>query len=321
MRQSRTYVLSALCFLSLSLSARAADIEKFLPKDTDAVLSVNVKQIVDSAVFKKNGLNLVKETLEKNKDVQLIIQATGIDPLKDFERITIGLTIDDPKSPKVMMIFEGKFDPKKITSILDAEAKKPTKIKTDTVNGKTIYKFNEGEKSPVFGAVLDSKTIVLGSLKEYIGTAFEAAQGTAKVEIHKDLSALLAKADSQSSLYFASIIRGKLEKLPLPDPNIKKVIEQIYNLTIDIKAKEDVDLRLGIGVATADSAKQFEQMAQAGVELLKAQIKVTAVQNPELEPIVELVNSLKVTTRGSALILTGVLKSEAIEKAIKDAKN
>ena len=225
------------------------------------------------------------------------------------------------KSPKISVLIEGKFDPKKITATLDAEAKKDSKkISTDVVNGKTIYKFTNGDHPASYGAVIDSKTIVLGTSKEYIGAAFEAAQGTTKVEIRKELAELLAKMDSQSSVYFAAIVRGNLEKIPLPDPNIKKVLEQIYFLTIDLKAHQDVDLKIGVGVETAEVAKSFEQLAQGGLDLLKAQVKVAAVQQPELEPIVELVNSLKVMSRGKALVVTGVLKGESIEKAIKDSK-
>src|SRR5262249_36270471 len=67
--------------------ARAAEISKFLPNDTEVVLNVNVKQVLDSPLFKKHLLQQVKTFLKNNADAEKMLDALGFDPLKDVSAI------------------------------------------------------------------------------------------------------------------------------------------------------------------------------------------------------------------------------------------
>jgi hypothetical protein len=52
-----------LSLFSLPATVRAADLDKLLPDDTDSIMSVNVRQILDSAIVKKYALDNVKESM------------------------------------------------------------------------------------------------------------------------------------------------------------------------------------------------------------------------------------------------------------------
>ena len=70
-------------------TTRAADPDKLLPADAEFVLSVNVKQIVESDIIKKYALAQMKQALQGN-DAQKMLKELGLDPLKDIDRVVLG---------------------------------------------------------------------------------------------------------------------------------------------------------------------------------------------------------------------------------------
>ncbi len=202
---SRTFVAAWLVIAAAQFAApaRAADLDKFLPKETDLVISLNVRQALDSPLVKKHAIELIKSTLAGSKEAQEVIKATGIDPLTDLNRVSFAIGIEDITSPKGVAVFEGKFDVKKIGDALDALAKKdPKHCSVDAVGGKTVYKMTPPEQPQGFYfAAIDSGVAVAATSKETLGAAFDAASGTRQAVIKKDVADLLNKADSKSSLF------------------------------------------------------------------------------------------------------------------------
>src|SRR5947207_11717491 len=71
----------------LAPAARAADVDKYLPKDTEQISVINVRQILGSALLKKVGLDNIREALKANEEVAGTLKGLGFDPLKDIDRI------------------------------------------------------------------------------------------------------------------------------------------------------------------------------------------------------------------------------------------
>ncbi len=82
----------------LAASARAADLDKYLPDDAQSVTVVNVKAITSWAPFQK----LIQPKLEdaiKTGPGQMseMIKETGIDPFRDIERVVVAAGGDSYK--------------------------------------------------------------------------------------------------------------------------------------------------------------------------------------------------------------------------------
>src|SRR5437660_964590 len=77
------------CGLSASAPARAAEVEKYLPNDPIFVVSMNVQQMLESSLMKKYALDQIKAAVKQNADVEKLLKSVGLDPLKDFSRVTI----------------------------------------------------------------------------------------------------------------------------------------------------------------------------------------------------------------------------------------
>jgi hypothetical protein len=320
-RFSRISGLALTMLFAWSAAGRGADVRAFLPKETDVVISANLRQTLDSELVKKHALDLIKTTLAGNQQAQDVFQALGLDPLKDFDQLTVGVGLEELTNPRAIVVAQGRFDTRKISDVMEKLAKdEPKKFAVEKVSGKTVYKITTDQQGPAYAAPIDAQTFVVGTSKEYLGAAFEAASGTRPIALRKEVVELLNKSDKQASLSIVAYTKGRLEAVPLPDPELRKVLEQIVSLSIDLKVTRDVTLELAIGTPGEDQAKKMREMVNTGLELAKVQVKVAVAEQAELQPLVELVNSMTAAQRGSDVRVAGKLPGSSLDKVFGKGK-
>src|SRR5262249_28194774 len=99
-----------------------------LPDDTKAVVSINFRQILDSALLKKSGLaEKIQKEMKGDKETNKVIGELGIDPLKDVHQV-INALAGDKKNLKQLIIVNGKFDVKKFQQKAETLAKEKGEI-------------------------------------------------------------------------------------------------------------------------------------------------------------------------------------------------
>src|SRR5690348_15351621 len=92
----------------------AAELDKFLPDDTQVVASINVRQILDSGLAKKYEIaKEFEKALGQNEEATKVLKGLGLDPLKDITRITIAHT-GKQDDKQVLACIHGSFDLAKI---------------------------------------------------------------------------------------------------------------------------------------------------------------------------------------------------------------
>src|SRR5262245_44761739 len=74
-------------FLLFILQAKAFEPDKYLPNDTDAVVVVNVQQILASPLVRTHYAAALPDLLKSNEDVHKVLKSTGLDPLKDIDQV------------------------------------------------------------------------------------------------------------------------------------------------------------------------------------------------------------------------------------------
>src|SRR5262249_51251925 len=83
-------VLAAAVLAALATPAGAAEVDPLLPADTEAVMSVSVKQLLDSPLAKKDkGLEHLRELIKSEAEVDQALTDLGFDPLTDLDTITL----------------------------------------------------------------------------------------------------------------------------------------------------------------------------------------------------------------------------------------
>jgi|GEM_PF-3163476 len=310
---------SLFAFVFLSSPALAqTDVTAYLPAETDAVLTVNARRISDSELGQKVGADLLKEALRAIKPAALAVEATGLDPLKDFDVITVGMDLDKTDPPKLFALFEGKFDTKKMEESIAAYMKAhPDKLSAATVGGKAAY-FMPGKSTDesMFAAIIDDTKLVVAKSEKDLTGAFAAAAGTRKPEISKELAGLLSRTRSDAPIFVRAWVKGKFDDLKLPNDKLQARVRSIDWATAAVKVTKDVTVTVTLSAPDEATAQQLSDLVGGVLGLFRLQILAAAEDQPELKPVADLLRSTKTAPSGKTVVVSGSVKGEAIEKAL-----
>jgi hypothetical protein len=306
----------AFALLTTPLVARA-DAIAYLPADTDAVLTLHARQVAESELGKKVGSDLLKAALRASKPAATAVEATGLDPLKDFELITVGMDLDKTDPPKPFALFEGKFDTRKVESSVSAYMKEhPDRATAITVGGKPAYKVPGAKPDEVMYAAIidDTKMVVAPTEKDLIG-AFEAAAGTRRPVISREMAGLLARTKSTAPIFVQAWVKGKFNEAKLPE-KLQARVQSIEWATAAIGVTKDVTVTVTLSAPDETTAQQLSDLLGSTIGLVRLQIVAAAEDQPELKPVADLLRATKVAPSGKTVVATGSVKGEAIEKAL-----
>jgi hypothetical protein len=322
-----------LCGLGLLLAAavvaapvRAGEVDRFLPADTEMVVTLNVKQVLESDLVKKYGLEQAKEALKNFDQVNDVLKDLGFDPFKDLDRLIVALPTAE-EADKGLLIVHGRYDLAKF----EAKGKDAAKNHSDNLK---IHKVPDGlggqhlvyevilpenRDKPLFVALASKTTLLASPGKDYVVDALKKANLKEKPALkNKDFQAVLERLDNRQSFSLAmvgsALTKGDQGSLP---PEVKKFFEQVDAIGGGITVSDDVKLEVVISAKTAQAAKDLNKTITDGLALGKAILAGAAVNMPEIAPLVEVVNSLKSTAKDKTVTLKAQISADVIEKALK----
>jgi hypothetical protein len=326
-RLSRVMMGAALV-LGLATTTRAAEPDKLLPADTDTVAIVNLRQIIGSDIIKKYALEQIKQALE-GQDAKKILEDLGLDPLKDVEKIVVGSVETQFKKdaqPKFLIIVHGKFDAEKLYKTAEVESKREGSKISLVKDGDTVmFKFEPGgAQGPVYGTVVNEKTVIAGSDKALITTALKASDASKPAALKKELTTLLAKLDDKASISVASLVKGKLDEVKLPAgggipvklDGLEKAIPKMETVAVSIKIGTDVLLDLTIGMKDEDAAGDMRNALDDLFRDLKPLVQGLGEFEPRAKPLADVLASVKITSKNKDVTLTGKVTGDNIGKMV-----
>jgi hypothetical protein len=319
-RRLGTAVLSAAFALTLVSPAGAADVPKLLPDDTGAVITINVRQVLDSNLVKKYALDLIKQALKDQADAQKVMAALGLDPLKDIDQVVIAAP-DLSETDKGLIIVSGRFDPAKIkAAAADAVKQHPDQIKVHKVGTQDVYEVKVPDQpEPVFVAVADKNTLVAAPNKQYLADALDKAAGTKQTVLkNKEMAALLKQVDGKQGLWVA--VGGSALEKGLPpgvDDNVKKFLQQLDAIAGGLLVNDDIKAQFVIGAKNPQAAKDLHKTITEGINQGLGVLAILAANQKELAPLVDVVKSIKTSSKDKSVVITGSVPAEVIEKLLK----
>lgn len=280
-----------------------------LPSGTQAVIVVNVKQMLDCPLVKKD-LPKLQAQIKANAEAQKHLTALGFDPLKDLDSVTIGAAgVED--QDQVLIVARGRFDAAKFKAAAENLAKeKKESLKVLQVGGQTIYEAHmDGQPKPLFVAQLDGNTIVAGMKQSDVADAFDIKAGKKKVEAKKELQDLLRNANMNQSVTVL-ILGGALGNgVPFGD--------KVQHINGGVNLGDDIKTSFLITTKDAESAKGLAELLQQGLEQGKQFVALFAQQQKELAPLADIIDVLKVDTKDNTVSIKGEVSKEAVEKLNK----
>ncbi len=301
-------VLALLALAALVLPAHAAEAEKYLPNNSDAVITINVKMLLDSAIGKK-VLEMAKQNLQHDAGAQKILEAIGVDPFKDIDLVLIGSPGgNDPD--KALAVIQGKFDPSKIQAVAAKAAENNAdnlKIeKVGTINLYTITPPGKNQKVS-YAALLDEKVLVGSANRESVVEAIDKKAGKVKPELKKALTELMAKSDSKQAITVA-VTEGAIQG---------RLAGQAKSVTGGLTVTEDIKLDFNVNAKDEKAANGIADELKEGLNFVKALVDGLKNRNERYAPLAEIVDTLSVKADASTVAIKGEISKSVLEKAEK----
>ena len=303
--------------ISYAQESRQEAFKVQLPADTQALIHLNFRAMIDSPLAKKMGIEKKSEIIKAlDFDVEFIAEI-GFDPLKDIDSITIAAP-GGGDMEKGLIIVAGKFKADKLLAKLNEEAKNNNdKVKTHKAGDKTIFEVKEfilSQQVPIF-YMIASNTILASTQKEYLEKAF--ANSGSKLA-NKDFSALVEKLDPDLAISMAAVSSAFPSKA-IPEP-YKAIIEGIDSIIGGIGVDEDVSLKINVFTKDEDSAKKLKETLDQGMAQALGFLGLMAAQEKELTPVLEFVKSMKTSSKEKMMSLEGKLPVKMIVESILGSK-
>ncbi|HJZ94204.1 MAG TPA: hypothetical protein VKE40_25290 [Gemmataceae bacterium] len=302
--------------LALAPTARAAEPDKLIPADADTVVSINVKQLVDSEIVKKYAVEQIKQTLE-GQDIRKYLRDMGLDPLKDIDRVVIAGSGKDQNDIKGIVVVRGKFDPEKLYKTAEAETKRKPDQFALVKDGKDVmFKWQPDNGNPVYGTVVDESTVIFGTDKKIITNALAAANGDKKPTINRQLASMITKMDDKASVWAVAIVKGKLDNAKLPGgggaQNLQAQIPNLETVTAVIRVTGDINLEVTLGMKDEASADEMGKAVDEVLVQVKGFAPLLAANDPKMKPLAEAAKSLKSTVKDRNIIISAKVPGSAI---------
>ncbi|MBL8797827.1 MAG: hypothetical protein JNM56_28275 [Planctomycetia bacterium] len=325
--------LPALLLALVAGRADAAETDKYLPDDTNGLISLNVRQVVDSPLFKKTYLPQLQQLLKSQADLQKQLQAVGFDPLRDIDRALLAFADSCERpggkaEPGFVLIFKGRFDLVKLhakAAELVPHLKGALKIQKSG-NG-VVYEI-AGEERNFFFALPDRNTLVLAPRREPVGDALDRATGKKKLVLKsKEVQELITKTDGKQALWvvatggttvsFESVLAGpkgnkteQMARKTLADSGVYEVSGGFW-LTDNVKAA------FGVKVQTTQAAKAVGDALQAELAKTIENGFDGKLDDPRFAPVREFLKEMVIAGDGKHIVIQSEVAGRVIVNSAK----
>lgn len=300
-----SFLISSLC--------PAAELDAMVPPDAEVVMKLNIKQVLDSALIKKYALDPIKGAL-KSPEAQQMIQATGLDPLKDLDSVTV--TAAGTKMPKVLIVVRGRFDAEKINTAMAAQAKKDMTLKSSKDGKLTIWEAKK-DQNPLYTTVASPGALAMSTDKSYL---VKSVGDEGRSKPGADLQTAVNKVPGKESFWVAGIITPEMKKQLETNPQTKKYASTVKSLTGGLTLTDAFQLNIQVHTTDPKVANELKMT----MEGLKPLLQLMAMQggNEQVGTLVkEVLDGLKINTQETTLKVDLNVNEELIDKIKKAASN
>jgi len=314
----RTPWLCGVLLLALTAApGRAADLDKYLPPDTETIVTFNVKQLLESAVVKKFGvLEHAKEALKNMDEVGDVLKDLGFDPFKDLDQVIVAGPGGNEKD-KGLIIVHGKFDLEKFKKKAEEAAKDHADmVKVHKSGANLIYevKVPADQEVTLFVTLASKDTILASPGKDYVVDALklEGKKENAGLK-NKQIQGLIEKMDAKQTLSLA-MIGEAFAKAELPDEKIKAALAKIDAVSGGISVTDEVALDIGITTKTAADAKEMSKTLNDGLNQILVVMGLAVGNEPGLASVMDFLKTIKATPKDKSVFIKARIDADAIDK-------
>ena len=285
--------------------AAAAEAEKYFPAETQVVVRVNVQQILGSALL-RNELDRIRRELNRNTQVRETLESLGFDPLKDLD----GVYLAGPgirSAEKALVVLTGRFDVARFRAKAEQAVTKGEPLRIHSENGRTIYETNlPGQSKALFATVLDPTTIVLSLDKSYVVDSLDIKIGKKRPALRDEMRQLIGKLRPDQSIGVAGLGAALMEGLTEPD--------RVRHVVGGISIGDDIRTEFTVHAKDTAAATDLARLLREALDHGKNFLTLIAMSQPDLAPLIGVVDTLRVVSADSDVILRGSVTKQYMDE-------
>ena len=307
--------MTALAWFLPSACSQAAEADRFLPGDTEIIVHVNLRQALDSDLVKKYALEQIKTQLKQSAELQAVLTAAGVDPIKDIASLTLAapgkLSADNG-----LVIVRGNFDADKFhKAAADFADKNPESLKIHKSDHGPLYEGKDKNKGkPVFATLLSQGTLVFSPSRKLVLDAVARNGDKKPAPLNKKLQTLVGAMDGKQGIWIAALPSKELKAELAKNPQGKNIANKLQTLSGGITIAQDAKAEIRIQTSDAKAALEIRRLLEVGKALLIFRVADNEVYGPLLADIV---SGIKIRTDKGAVNIEAVVTAAQIEQGLK----
>jgi hypothetical protein len=348
MTRSRWLLGGIVALLALALPARSAEVDRFLPDHTDAVMSINVKQLLHGGLMKKFGLEPLQQIMKDCAECKKLMESFGFDPLTDLERVTIAGAGNGDKSIGVVIIH-GRFDTAQFQKGAKAlatdhddvvkmhkagerryyEVVAPGKhgsllfgagLNSDKAGATTPAFTIDGNGSPLdlpgpfFFGLVDKGTLIIASEKETLLDAYDRVESPKKPTLKKSVRRAIEESDAKQSVWMVARLGAHADKEASAGAEEQEEPARISAITGGVMIGDDVKIHVTLTALNIDAAKDVMKDVDDLRTRLTGLATLLSGTQKDCARLQDVPKALKATRKGKTIFLEGQLDAELMEQ-------
>jgi len=286
-------------------AAVAIDPLTAIPQAVNAVVKVDIRKLITMEAVKKQIDEADEKDLKKFEDM-------GIDFEKDLDHAAVGIAFAGDE-PDLFITLMGRFDLAKVEQGIREKAAAEKVTLKDAEPHKDVKILFKEAPDPLATALLSEKAILMSSSVEGVKKMIDLAQGgTGCVLNNAPLAGVTDDFGCKKPIWAAMVLTEKVKEELAKNPMTLPILQaDSILLAIDIP-EGGVDLSLTADCSSEDGASGIATAANGMKGMIGAFLK-----GPDGKPTpeaIELMNAIKVETKGKQMIVQVAMTAEQIEK-------
>lgn len=246
--------LAVLMLAGLAPQARAEALS-MVSKTDEMVMGINVRQIVDSALFQQ----FLKVRKRAKYQLDILKERTGIDFLTDVDKVFIYGKAGARNS--MGMVFKGRINQQQVLAKLALNPENTTL----TLYGLTVHAWmDSNDKMMKYGAFLPDGTTILWSSKEVMEGSINAVRDKTIQLLASPEGKMIPEEDDKSTLWMIAFNReGKMRT-----PQNFQFTQMTAFLTMNT---QEVQARVAVVPKNEEDVQNWVQMIQGAIMMFQFQ--------------------------------------------------
>jgi tetratricopeptide (TPR) repeat protein len=318
-----------------------------LPGETHTILTVNVRQILDSALVAKYAPDGFAASIKACPDVAAVCARLGIDRLSSIEQVVVGLGDSDSERDCSAVILRGRFDMAAFRTGMAALAEcQPRILKAHRQGRQVYYELRHSGKrgsmlagmgvrpgeggsvspvlsfqcrgniwdaiAPCYIALVDERTLLLAAERRTVATVFARAAAMQPPAIDKQLRRLLRRVSAQASIVLvgkptAELRQGLAGALGTADVDLD-------DFTAAITVADDLRAHVALTCPNAETTKRALSICEDLGTRAEALAVLLTGNNPRYAPFKEVPRAFHARAQGTKVVVEGSITAELIDR-------